>query len=96
MTARRWFVEWITAHGGGQQLNAAVAELSGPQAGLLLAYAVLLWLPGLAVGALVGLRGWSLAALGPLLTYGLVTVSGPWMSRLGAPWRPDTAVLVLL
>ncbi|MGH3910376.1 MAG: DUF6541 family protein [Pseudonocardiaceae bacterium] len=96
MTRRRRLVEWITAHGGGQELNAIVGELSGSQVGLLFSYAVLLWLPGLAVGALAGLRGWSLAALGPLLTYGLVTASGPWMSRMGLEWRPSTVLLTLL
>ncbi|MGH3907326.1 MAG: DUF6541 family protein [Pseudonocardiaceae bacterium] len=96
MTRRDRLVEWITAHGGGQELNAIVGELSGSQVGLLLSYAVLLWLPGLAVGALAGLRGWSLAALGPLLTYGLVTASGPWMSRMGLEWRPSTVLLALV
>lgn len=63
---------------------------------LLVGYAALLWLPGAAVGALLGFRGWSLAALAPLLSYGIVTVCGPWMSRLGIAWWPSTAVLALL
>ncbi|HEX2299836.1 MAG TPA: hypothetical protein VHH34_15210, partial [Pseudonocardiaceae bacterium] len=69
------------------QLTATVGELSGAQLGLLLCYGAVLWLPGLAVGALVGLRGWSLAALSPLLTYGLLTAIAPWMSGLGLQWR---------
>ncbi len=68
---------------------------------LLVGYAALLWLPGGAVGALLGLGrgrlgGWSLVALAPLLSYGIVTVCGPWMSRLGIPWQPGTAGLALL
>ncbi|MGH3776230.1 MAG: DUF6541 family protein [Pseudonocardiaceae bacterium] len=68
---------------------------------LLVGYAALLWLPGAAVGALLGLGsgrlgGWSLAALAPLLTYGIATICGPWMSRLGIPWQPGTAGLALL
>ncbi|HKR51234.1 MAG TPA: DUF6541 family protein [Pseudonocardiaceae bacterium] len=68
---------------------------------LVVGYAALLWLPGAAVGALLGLgrgrwSGWSLAALAPLLTYGIVTVCGPWMSRLGIAWQPGTAGLALL
>lgn len=78
------------------QLTTTVGELSGAQLGLLLCYVALLWLPGLAVGALVGLRGWSLAALSPLLTYGLITMIGPWMSGLGLTWRPYDVVRVLL
>ncbi len=63
---------------------------------LLVCYAALLWLPGAAVGAILGFRGWALAALAPLLSYGIVTVCGPWMSRLGIAWTPGTAGLALL
>jgi hypothetical protein len=62
------------------QLSAAVIELSGSEVGLVR------WRLG----------GWRLAALAPLLTYGIATVCGPWMSRLGIAWRPGTAGLVLL
>ncbi|MGH4023274.1 MAG: DUF6541 family protein [Pseudonocardiaceae bacterium] len=78
------------------QLTATVGELSGAQLALVLCYGAALWLPGLAVGALVGLRGWSLAALSPLLTYGLITAIGPWMSGLGLQWRPSDVVRVLV
>lgn len=63
---------------------------------LLGVYIAVLWLPGIALGALVGLRGWALVALGPLLTYGLVTFCAPWIWRLGIPWNPSTAGLLLL
>jgi hypothetical protein len=63
---------------------------------LIVGYAALLWLPGAAVGALLGFRGWSLAALAPLLSYGIITVCGPLMSRLDIAWEPGTAGLVLL
>lgn len=68
---------------------------------LVVGYAALLWLPGAAVGVLLGLArwpggGWSLAALAPLLTYGITAICGPWMSRLGIAWQPGTAGLALL
>ncbi len=77
-------------------LTELVANPSAAQFGLLLVYVAVLWLPGMAVGALVGIRGWALAALGPLLTYGLATCSAPWMSRLGIPWTSTTVGLLLL
>lgn len=63
---------------------------------LLVGYAALLWLPGAAVGALLRFRGWSLAALAPLLSYGIAAICGPWMSRLGIAWWPGTTGLALL
>ncbi len=77
-------------------LTELAVDLTAGQVVLLLVYAAILWLPGMAVGALVGLRGWALLALGPLLTYGIATCSAPWMSRLGVPWNPVTAGLLLL
>ncbi|WP_370945264.1 DUF6541 family protein [Amycolatopsis sp. cg5] len=45
------------------------------------------WLPGLAVGAAVGLRGWTLAASGPALTFGVVAVGVPILGKLGITWN---------
>ena len=40
-------------------------------------YVVVLWLPGLLFGRLAGLRGWTLAAAAPLLTYAVAGLAGP-------------------
>ncbi|MQA15650.1 MAG: hypothetical protein GEV09_16230 [Pseudonocardiaceae bacterium] len=74
----------------------ALSAIPAAQLVVLVVYVAVLWLPGMAVAALVGLRGWALVALGPLLSYGLVTCGPPWMSRLGVPWTPVTAGLLLL
>jgi hypothetical protein len=55
-------------------------------------YLVVLWLPGGIVGALLGLRGWVLAAAAPVLTYFVVGVGGPLGSALHLRWSPVAAV----
>ncbi|HET8643299.1 MAG TPA: DUF6541 family protein [Pseudonocardiaceae bacterium] len=62
---------------------------------LVAVYAMLLWLPGGALAAACGLRGWRLAAVAPLLTYALVGLIGPWASWLGLPFAPVTLALVV-
>lgn len=47
--------------------------------------AVLL-VPGLAVGAVAGLRGWLLVGSAPVLTYGIVAVGGPLTPTLFGGW----------
>jgi hypothetical protein len=47
---------------------------------------VLFFLPGLLVSAVLGLRGWRLAALAPAVTFGLVATGGPVLSALGVSW----------
>ena len=54
--------------------------------GVIVLYAVTLLLPGALVGALAGLRGWTLAATAPLLTYGLAGLAGPLGSAVGLRW----------
>ncbi|MET0134876.1 MAG: DUF6541 family protein [Kibdelosporangium sp.] len=44
------------------------------------------WVPGLALGAVVRLRGWVLAAAGPALTFGLVSLGGYVLGKLGIRW----------
>ncbi|RSM39686.1 hypothetical protein DMA12_29395 [Amycolatopsis balhimycina DSM 5908] len=44
------------------------------------------WLPGLLFGAAIRLRGWTLAAAGPLLTFGLVALGVPILGKLGIRW----------
>jgi hypothetical protein len=47
---------------------------------------VLLWVPGLLAGAAIRLRGWTLAAAAPALTYGLVSIGGLLLGKLGFSW----------
>ncbi|MFI9448752.1 DUF6541 family protein [Amycolatopsis sp. NPDC052450] len=44
------------------------------------------WLPGLVFGAAIRLRGWTLAAAAPLLTFGLVAIGIPILGRFGIRW----------
>jgi len=45
------------------------------------------WLPGLVFGAAIRLRGWTLAAAAPLLTFGLVAIGIPILGGLGIRWN---------
>ncbi|WP_033293003.1 DUF6541 family protein [Amycolatopsis jejuensis] len=45
------------------------------------------WVPGLVFGAAVGLRGWTLAAAGPLLTFGIVALGVPVLGGFGIRWN---------
>ncbi|ONI82016.1 hypothetical protein ALI22I_38275 [Saccharothrix sp. ALI-22-I] len=47
---------------------------------------LLLWVPGLIFGAAIRLRGWVLAAAAPALTYGLVSLGGLLLGKLGFSW----------
>ncbi|HEX7661590.1 MAG TPA: DUF6541 family protein [Pseudonocardiaceae bacterium] len=46
-------------------------------------YLVVLWVPGGVAGALLGLRGWLLAASAPVITYFIGGSAGPLLSMLG-------------
>lgn len=54
--------------------------------GVIVLYAAALWLPGALVGALAGLRGWTLAATAPLLTYAIAGLAGPLVTAVGGRW----------
>ena len=56
--------------------------------GVLVLYAAVLWLAGGVLGLLAGLRGWTAAAAGPLLTWGLAGLAGPVYAKLGVGWSP--------
>jgi hypothetical protein len=47
---------------------------------------VLFFAPGLIVTALLGLRGWRLAALAPAVTFGLVATGAPLLDAVGVRW----------
>jgi uncharacterized protein DUF6541 len=61
-----------------------------PDVLLVLVYAAVLMVPGGALAALAGLRGWTLAATAPLLTYTVAGLGGPWSQALGLRWSPLT------
>jgi hypothetical protein len=68
---------------------------------LLLASAGVLVLPGLVVGLVGGLRGWLLAAASPLVSYGIVGLTGPLLPAIGLSWSVygllgSTVVLALV
>ena len=54
-----------------------------PLAGLVL-------LPGLLVGAALGLRGWLLAGAAPVVTFGIVGIAAPLVPALGLTWSALT------
>jgi len=57
---------------------------------------LILWVPGLALGGLAGLRGWTLAAGAPLLTYAVAGLFGPLFAAMGIAWTPTSAGLLLV
>ncbi|MCE3550356.1 hypothetical protein LWC33_02640 [Pseudonocardia sp. RS11V-5] len=46
------------------------------------------WLPGLAMGAALGLRGWTLLAAAPALTFGIVSLGVVVLGHSGMRWTP--------
>jgi hypothetical protein len=65
-------------------------------AGVVALYVLALWAPGLFLGGLAGLRGWTLAASAPLLTYAVAGLFGPIFAALGIAWSPTSAGLLLV
>jgi hypothetical protein len=65
-------------------------------AGVVALYVLTLWVPGLFLGGLAGLRGWTLAAAAPLLTYAVAGLFGPIFAGLGIAWSPTSAGLLLV
>ena len=63
---------------------------------LLLSFVSLavLFLPGLVLGVLAGLRWWVALAVAPLVTYGVVTATATLASHVELVWKPVTLVLV--
>lgn len=64
-------------------------ELTTAGVVLVLVYIAVLWLPGGLVGLTAGLRGWTLAAAAPVLTYGVTGLVGPWSASLGIEFSPS-------
>ncbi|CCH27491.1 DUF6541 family protein [Actinosynnema sp. NPDC047251] len=50
------------------------------------------WVPGLALGLALRLRGWTLAAIAPALTFGVVALAVVVLPRVGLTWTPFTAL----
>lgn len=63
---------------------------------LALVCALLLVLPGLALGAAAGARGWLLVGSAPVLTLGFASIAAPALSLLGIQWQPASAAIALL
>ena len=55
---------------------------------VLVTLAVVVTVPGLAVGLALRLRGWLLAAVAPLLTYGIIAAAGSALPLIGIRWSP--------
>jgi hypothetical protein len=51
------------------------------------------WLPGTLFGVAAGLRGWTLAAAGPLLTFGVVALGIPVLGGLGIRWNAGSVAV---
>ncbi len=68
----------------------------GAGAQVVALYVLTLWIPGLVLGGLAGLRGWTLAASAPLLTYAMAGLFGPLFAGLGIVWSPTSAGLLLV
>ena len=64
--------------------------------GVIVLYAIALLLPGGLLGALAGLRGWTLAASAPLLTYAIAGLAGPLCAALGIAWSAATYAIVTI
>lgn len=65
-------------------------------AATLLTMAAAIFLPGLAIGAAAGLRGWILAGSAPVLSYAAVGVAGPWFALAGVPFTLTTVALFVV
>ncbi|GAA5126995.1 DUF6541 family protein [Pseudonocardia adelaidensis] len=68
----------------------------GAGAQVVALYVLTLWVPGLVLGGLAGLRGWTLAAGAPLLTYATAGLFGPLFAALGIGWSPTSAGLLFV
>ncbi|WP_035302979.1 DUF6541 family protein [Actinokineospora inagensis] len=59
---------------------------------LVLTTGAVMILPGLLVGLAVGLRGWLLWGVSPVVTYGVIGVAAPTLPKLGITWSPWTVL----
>lgn len=60
------------------------------QGGMFAILLATLLVPGLAVGAAAGLRGWLLAGTAPLLTYGVIAIAAPIVPPVFGRWSVAT------
>lgn len=73
-----------------------VPALTSGELGTIVLYVGVLFLPGGLLAAVAGLRGWTLAAAAPLLTYALAGLVGPWYSAAGLRFSPVSFGIGLL
>lgn len=64
--------------------------------GMLAVLLLVLMVPGLAIGLAAGLRGWLLAAVAPVLTFGVIALTGSLVPALLGGWSPWTFALVIV
>ncbi|MDT7785709.1 MAG: hypothetical protein QOF58_4128 [Pseudonocardiales bacterium] len=62
--------------------------------GVLAVLLLVLMVPGLAIGLAAGLRGWLLAAGAPVLTFGVIALTGSFVPKVLGGWSPWTFALV--
>ncbi|MCO1657917.1 DUF6541 family protein [Pseudonocardia humida] len=77
-------------------MTVPLPDLTAADLGLVGFTLALVLTPGALVGAAGGLRGWSLVAAAPLLTYAMAGLTGPWTTALGIPWSPWVLVSATL
>lgn len=71
------------------------AGAAGADIHVVALYVVVLWMPGLLLGWLAGMRNWTLAAAAPLLTYTVAGIAGPAFSAVRISWTPASAGVLL-
>lgn len=69
-------------------LNVVLSGIAWDSLVAVLVTVLLLWLPGLALASILGLRGWFLAGTAPAVTMGLVGVGAPLFAMTGLFWSP--------
>ncbi len=63
---------------------------------MIVLYAATLLLPGSLLGALAGLRSWTLVATAPLLTYAVAGLAGPLFTAMGFRWSAASFAIATL
>ena len=68
----------------------SIPDVTPADVGVIGTYLVVLALPGGLLGALAGLRGWSLAAAAPLFSYAIAGLAGPLYAAAGIGWSASS------
>ncbi len=68
---------------GPRRVAGSFTDVFGAALAVVALYVLVLWMPGLVLGRLAGLRGWTLVAAAPLVTYALAGLAGPPFAAAG-------------